>query len=390
MLHLPTSAYQKLKTVIVLILLFWQASYAQKIGAKEIDSTILQNCWTFPLINSTDIGTASDNVESLYISLMGGRLLSINLTTGEKHWEAELGGDIIALPVINGGTVYTAARYNSEQNAGNQSESTVILRALDKSTGVTQWQSALEPVEKLYLFNFENHIVAVGNNGQISSVSKIDGKIAWKKHLEMKLSAPPLAKKSEIYLGTDDNRILYVSLADGRIMEESKILAPPTVIIENTDKNKLIVGDRKGNVLLLAKKLKKNAKTIEWKLRNGAEISSLTLTAEGILISSFDNFIYLISENGGKLLWKKRFSGRIIAAPLVKDNYFIVSAADESTAVIAELNGGRSVNKIDLGDENLFTGLSLRSGELLIYSTLKGMFGYSLSGGCAISRKLGA
>lgn len=372
--NLPTSLVQKLKTAVILILLIWQASYSQEIETEQVVSTVLQNCWTYPLTNTTDIDFASDNNSNLYISLLGGKLLSINSATGKKHWETELGGDIIALPIIEGDTVYIAAKYNSEQSAQNdsskdenQNEPKVILRALDKSTGVTQWQSILQPVGKLHLSTFKDYVIAIGDNGQINSVSKIDGKIAWEKRLETSLSAPPLVKNSGVYLGTADNRILNLSLADGRITEESKVFAPPTVIIENTSKNKLIVGDRKGNLLSLNKKLKKETKTIEWRFRNGAEISSVTLTAVGLLISSFDNFIYLVSENGGKPIWKKRFSSRITAAPLVKDNYFIVIATDESGAVVAELKGGRSVNKITLEDNNFFTGSSFRTGDFLIY-----------------------
>jgi len=389
MRNLPNSAFQKLKIAVVLIFLFWQTHYPQKTGSDEIASTILKKCWAYSLTNTADVGFASDKdydkASNLYIPLIGGKLLSLDPVTGEKYWETEMGGDIIALPIIIGGTIYTAAKYNSEQSDNslkdkNRSEPTVILRALDKSTGVTQWQSALEPAERLYLFSFENKIVSVGDNGQISFVDKIDGKNVWKKRLGTNLSAPPIVNNSEIFLGTADSRVIKVSLTDGQVTDELKIPAPPTVIIENADKNKLIVGDRKGNLLSLNKKFNRKAKAIEWRLRNGAEISSVTLTAEGLLISSFDNFVYLISENGGKLLWKKRFSGRIIAAPLVKDNYFIVSATDESIAVIAELSGGRVGNKITLEDDNFFTGLSLRTGNLLIYSTLKGVFGYSFDG----------
>jgi outer membrane protein assembly factor BamB len=254
MRHLPTSLVQKLKATVLLIfliLLFWLVSYSQKPETEEIVSAILQNCWTYPLANTTDINFASDNISNFYIPLSGGRLLSINPTTGKKHWEAELGGDIIAAPIINGGIVYTAAKYNSKQNSDsskeeNQSEPTVILRALDTLTGVTQWQSVLEPVGRLYLSSFENHIVAIGDNGQINSVSRIDGKLAWKKRLTINLSTSPLVKNPEVYLGTTDSRILNLSLTDGRIIAESKIFAPPTVIIENTGKSNLIVGDRKG------------------------------------------------------------------------------------------------------------------------------------------------
>lgn len=401
MSNLPNSAFQKLKTIVVLILLIWQMHYPQKIPKKnpsfEIASTVLKKCWTYSLSNSADISFASDNVSNLLIPLVDGKLLSLDPFTGDKQWETELGGNIIALPIIDGGTIYTAAEYNGEQNNDNlknnslknenPSDNTIILRALDKSTGVTQWQSLLEPVKRLYLFSFGNNIVSVGDNGQVSSVNKIDGKTVWKKRLEANLSALPFANNFEVFLGTDENRVLKLSVVDGHITEEWNTPAPPTVIIENTGKNKLIVGDRKGNLISLNKKLDKKTQMIEWKVRNGAEISSVTLTSQGILISSFDNFIYLISENSGRLLWKKRFSGRIIAAPVVLDNYFIVSATDESIAIIAELNGGRAVNRITLEDDNFFTGLPLKTGNVLVYSTLKGVFGYSFNSGCAINGK---
>jgi outer membrane protein assembly factor BamB len=99
--------------------------------------------------------------------------------TGKKYWEAELGGDIVALPMIKDGVVYVAAKYDSGQSKDifkdeNQNEPTMILRALDKSTGVTQWQTALEPAERLYLASFENYIVAIGGNGHVISVNRID------------------------------------------------------------------------------------------------------------------------------------------------------------------------------------------------------------------------
>jgi hypothetical protein len=98
----------------------------------------------------------------------------------------------------------------------------------------------------------------------------------------------------------------------------------------------------------------------------------------------------LISENGGKPLWKKRLSGRITAAPQIAGDYFIVSVTDESVAFVVELKSGRSVNKITLENDNFFTGSSIRAGNFLIYSTLKGVFGYSFNNGgdgCGVNRE---
>jgi outer membrane protein assembly factor BamB len=400
--NLQNPARRKLKTIILLILFFWQANHPQKIE-REIPLMLLKTCWMYPTTKTADINLASDNVNNIYISLVGGTLVSIDSVTGKKIWETALGGDIIASPVISDNNIYIAAKYqnapieNGLSENGlkdsnilkieNKSEAT-LLRALDKSTGVTRWQSALAPSDKIYLFAFEDYLIAVGDNGEMNSVGKSDGKIAWSVELGTKLSSSPLIKNTEIFLGTSDRRILKLSLTDGRVLEQTKIPAPPTVIIENSGKNKLIVGDGKGNLLSLNKRFGKNTKAIEWKFRNGAEISSVTLTAKGLLITSFDNFIYMVSETGGKLIWKKRFSGRVIAAPLVKDNFFIVSSADEAAASVIELNSGRSVNKITLENDNFFTGLPLKTGNLLVYSTLRGVFGYAFDeADCRLSKK---
>lgn len=390
MRDVPNSACEKLTTALILILIFWQTISPQKNATKSV-TLGFQNCWMFPAIIASDVGFASDKVNDLYINLTTGGMIAIDIKTGRKRWETELGGDVIPVPVINSDSIYTAARYIGGQSKNifqneNKNEST-ILRALDKTTGVTRWETKLEAVDQLYLSIFKNYIISVGDNGQIDAVDKIDGKIVWRKKLNVKLSAPPLVNDADLFLGTADKRILKVSPVDGQIMQQSETLAPPTVIIENTDKNKLIVGDRKGNLLLMSKESNKKTKTIEWRVRIGAEISSATITGEGLLISSFDNFIYLISEDDGKLFWKKRFSGRIIAAPLIANDYFIVGATDESNAYVAELKSGRSLNKISLEDDNFFSGSSMIAANLLIYSTLKGVLGFSSGGGCEINGK---
>jgi outer membrane protein assembly factor BamB len=114
--NLPNSAFEKLKTVLILILLFWQPICPQKNRSKQTASATLENCWTLPLEITTDIGIASDNDQNLYIPLVGGKLLASDSGTGKKRWETELGGDIIAFPMISGDYVYTAAKYIVEQS----------------------------------------------------------------------------------------------------------------------------------------------------------------------------------------------------------------------------------------------------------------------------------
>jgi outer membrane protein assembly factor BamB len=146
------------------------------------------------------------------------------------------------------------------------------------------------------------------------------------------------------------------------------------------NENNFILGDGKGLLISYNKKLK----TQDWKFRNGGEISEITFTRKGLIVTSFDNYIYLISETNGRLLWKKRLSGRLLDKPQVFGNHVIVAANGDSTAAVLELDGGKLVNRVILEKDNYFLGDSMRTGNSIVYATFKGILSFSGSdgGGC--------
>ncbi len=118
-----------------------------------------------------------------------------------------------------------------------------------------------------------------------------------------------------------------------------------------------------------------------WKFRNGAQVSSITFTPKGLLLTSYDNFVYLVSTEKGKLIWKKRLAGRITVEPLVFDNFVAVSSLFDSEVFVLDLSNGKQVNQFSLTEESLLLNSPLLLENFLVYVTFKGLSIFSHSGG---------
>jgi len=363
-------------TVFILVTIFFQTVYSQKAVA---DLPLFNHCWFYPTESANNIEIASDNDSFLYLSLSDGKLISIDSKTGEKYWETELIGNIISSPLTDPENIFIITNSSGSPNSReNLPDSSNTLHCLSKSTGIILWQHRLSTTGKVFLYNSENFITLINANGDAFSIAKNDGRLGWKTRLGTQISALPFKKKNEIILGTADQRVTILSLVSGKSIGSFEISMPAKVIIEDTTGSSLIIGNKKGILWSLNKK----KKTRNWSFRFGAEISSLTLTAQGLLVSSLDNFVYLMSEKSGKIIWKSRLPGRIAAQPQLGNNYFIITSVDESEALVIELSSGRLVNKIVLGEENFFTGESTQTKSLFVYNTKKGILGFAQAGGC--------
>lgn len=356
----------------------WQEVYSQeqKTGALPL----FKKCWEYSANQLTDQQFASDNDNKFYISLSGGKLISIDLFSGKKYWETELGGEIISVPIIDRELLYVVTKNIGIQKSPEESsaKNTVLtIRSLDKKTGLIRWNAKLADdvaiPERAYLYNFEKFLLIISDAGNLYSLDKFDARIIWTKNLPTLLSAEPLIKDEKIFLGTVDQRILSFSIDDGRLIEQWKLPASPTTFVETAGGDHLIWGDGRGSLISFNKK----SKNKRWKFRNGAEISHITYTRRGLLISSLDNFIYLISETDGELLWKKRMTGRILGEPQIYGEFLITTTTDDSFASIIALNDGKLVNRITLDDENIFTGQAMQTEGLLIYATRQGILSFA-------------
>lgn len=329
-------------------------------------------CWELKRDNMTSYNLASDNEGNIYLSLLNGKVESINLQTGERKWESEIGGEIISLLLSDGKNIYVVSKIKSK----------IFLSSLSKNLGITIWQSGFDLDEDLFFVRDNKKLVICSKSGKIFVINKDSGVVIWSRNIEQKLSTTPILFENSIIFGTVSKKIFFFSIENGDIFSQLDVPFPPNIVSIVNDKY-LFWGDYRGNIFLSNLITKK----IVWKMRGGAEISDISALPQGLLISSLDNFIYLISAKKGKLIWKRRFDGRLLFNPIIVGNYMIVITSASESVNIIDVESGRLVNQFVIENDSYFINAPLVFDDLLVIPTVKGVVGLTNSAsGCILKQ----
>jgi outer membrane protein assembly factor BamB len=395
--------------ILTFITLFYQCILSQDINKTKTSNTVqefnlsypFKLCWNSKSKEKVNSTAASDNINYFFYSNASGIIKSLNSESGEKRWETDLGGEIVSTPYIDGENLYIVSKPKENQNelltdnkvSSDDNEKNIIIRSLSITSGVTIWQTNLKTnlnPEQIFLYIHKSTLLIADKNGNLHSIYKNDGIYNWQKTLGVKLSAPPYFYADKAILGTFEKQLIILSLGEGETYKKIELRIIPTAVSFNTNDDTLIVGDQKGIVLSIKmekiekidfeiSKKEKNKKDKSWQFRLGAEVSNINFTSRGLLITSLDNFVYLISVEKGNLIWKRRLAGRISEKSLVFDNYAFITTIAEPTISIVELSTGRLINKIILEDENFVTADPIKIQNKIIVPTLKGLYAFSPS-----------
>jgi outer membrane protein assembly factor BamB len=366
------------KPIILLVFLFFPFNNAtgQKIPG---GSPSFKKCWEYQSEKILNLKYASDKGLTFVTSLPD-TIQTININTGEALWKSSLGGEIVGEIIVNKNNiiVLSEAAPNDTEEIGRVKRSLISLNPI---SGITNWKTTINSTGKISLYSLENALVSV-ENGIIRLINLQNGETFHEFEIQGEISAVYHFNTSLIF-GTVEKKIVFFSIADGKFTKEIPVSEIPTRIFISDNEN-VIWADKKGTTQFV------NAATqkIIWKKRFGGEVSSITKTANGILISSFDNFIYLVDIKTGKVKWRKRLSGRIIDEPLAVDNIVVVFAYGDLTGLILDLRDGKVVDQIILSDANQFIGKPIFLNNLLIFPTLKGLFAFS-NRNCSENKKTG-
>lgn len=332
---------------------------------------------------------ASDNTGVFLVSSSKDKLYLWDVAAHELLWNTELGMDVVSNIVINKNSLYLIGKTSKneiieEDGIGHkqQKEQIYFFKDINKLTGLTNRQTELDlsaGANEEFILDVKNEkIIAFSQNGNIYFINKWDGGLGGKLRSGKSLSSAPFFSVGELFAGTSDNKIINVPF-DGSAPTETPTARTVSSIIYTSDE-KIIYGDKQGNVVALNKsdKIKKL-----WKFRAGAEISNITQTPFGMLVSSFDNYIYLLSSSTGKRIWKRKMPGRTFTRPLIKGDFAVIANLSEPEAEIIELKKGGIVNRLFLEPENFFNGSVFFLDDSLVFSTVKGLTRFtSLPGKC--------
>lgn len=361
-----------------------------------------KKCMTFENQYLTDNKLASDN-ESLFLPLLNGKLISLSIFMQVTKWETDLGGEITEKPYLFGDNIAIISKTNSNFTETENSKKDYFLRLLNKNNGLVRWQIPLDIPNRLNnqslnLYSPDsNRLIVTDMNGSLYLLDTNDGSIIAKKEFHLQMSANPFFDKQTILLVAMDEQIILVSMKTLDIIERINVEATPTIV--TFFDNLLVWGDDKGRLNALARrsyikekktnqldKYNKSKEVIpynqKWNLRFGGKIFNIIPFKNNFLITSFDNYIYLVSSEKGEIIWKRRLPNRPSFDPLLVEDHAVVLTVGDPTALVVELKSGRIVNKVNISDGNFFIGNAGKISSFLYFPTVRGIFIYNSSGNC--------
>jgi outer membrane protein assembly factor BamB len=378
--HNWSGKYQKALLLVQLLALFFffplntWASFSLKIIEKNIVfSTPLTIRWQFGSKNTISISPASNNAH-IYLPLASGEIVSLMVSDGKLLWKTEIGGNFSASPIADERGVYLASQTIDAVDAQQQGlRSTGAIRALSQSTGITLWMRTLYFPIQGRLAASASKLFGGSRDGRVYAFDKSTGDILWFVQHTSAFSSSPTVHNQRVYIGSEDGTLLSLDESTGRILWRYRT---PKAIYGNISvaENVIFFGSADGYVYAFSE----ISGRLLWRRRTGAAVQAVISTSNGILVTSLDNFVYLLSTRG-ELLWKRQLAGRIAAMPLIDARNALFAPLGGDACIVLSLRDGKQVNTLPVGDDGNTSATPLVAGDLLLIPTRQGLVAFAPS-----------
>lgn len=206
------------------------------------------------------------------------------------------------------------------------------LYALKKETGEIKWiKYNSSPFTTLVLMDGQT-LYACDIYGDILSIELENGATIWRYRTRKSLSASVAVHAGMVYAGTGDGLVYAIDRANGRL---------------------------------------------RWRVRAGAAIQAVLAGEKWVLATSLDNFVYCLSPQKGAKVWKRQLAGRVTAPPLVLKNHVLLAPLVGDECVVLNLEDGKKVNSIYVGEDNNTEAAPLLTSDALLLTTREGLMALS-------------
>jgi len=322
--------------------------------------------WLFKTDGVTNLAPAADN-ERAYMPLGNGSIVSVRLSDGGLIWKSDIGGTLSASPAVDNKNVFVASE-SLPTPKSVYPQATGILRALSRQSGLTTWMRTLpSPIRGVINLNDQNLFVNSAD-GRLYALRKETGEIRWIKYNSSPFSSLNLLEGQTLYTYDADGDILSIELENGKTIwryRTRKSLSAPVAV------NGSIV--YAGTVDGFVYAIDRTNGRLRWRVRAGAAIQAVLAGEKWVLATSLDNFVYCLSPQNGAKVWKRQLAGRVTAPPLVLNNHVLLAPLVGEECVVLNLEDGKKVNSIYVGEDNNTEAAPLLTTDALLLTTREGL-----------------
>lgn len=337
----------------------------------EVDRGV---CWQKEFDDRSILDVTSD-LSLIVVTRSGARVTAVDAEHGQSQWSTDLGGELVSnvLSTNNGIAVIT-------RSAGRGADF-ASLRLLSRHTGIPLWFAELQ-LDHAWLFSAGEKIVVVDSSGRISSYSGANGKIEGTQRLAQEIVDVVPLNGERALLSTSSRKVVLVSLPDGSVVGTRDVEMKATSLIGFED-GAVLIGDSGGRISAV----RFEEKRTQWVFRNGGGVSSFAKAPLGVVVTSFDNFVYLLMRDGD-VRWKRRLTGRLATRAAIGSTVALVPAENEGTVFVLKLRNGKVTDQIRMYDEGTQNRLFVTSlgGDVFVIADADTIRSYS-PGGCSADEK---
>lgn len=338
----------------------------------ELKSAAVVRCTSRPLPSTPVAGVLASDGERVYAGTANGSLYSFESKDLTLAWRVEVGGEFVSGILLAENAIVIATNQSGKENSADGS----TIRLLSKESGVTTWSAKLPYSDKYYLGRINGSVAAISNEGQITLIDRPSGQIQIQAGPFGKLSAKPAFSPTNALIATLDKNLMVISARTGSLVFKQTTEFTATAVGFLKDDN-VVAGDERGNVILFGARETRSV----WKFKSGGGVTFVFEAAGGILVTSLDNFVYLISDYNGDVVWKRRLTGRVVEGGLAIENSFVVLINGENSAFVIDLLKGKVTDTISASDTDLVNRVPVYVRDrFFVLSSLNALELYSLSG----------
>jgi outer membrane protein assembly factor BamB len=322
--------------------------------------------WLFKAEAVTNLTPAADK-ERVYVPLGNGSVVSVRLSDGSLVWRSDVGGALSASPAVDKRNVFVASE-SLPTPKSVYPQATGILRALSRQSGLTSWMRTLPSPVRGGVYVTEENLFVNSSDGRIYALSKETGEIRWIKYNSSPFSTLTLLDAQTLYACDTYGDILSIELGNGRTIwryRTRKSLSAPVAVYGSM----VYAGTVDGFVHAIDR----TTGRLRWRVRAGAAIQAVLAGEQWVLATSLDNFVYCLSPQNGAKVWKRQLAGRVTAPPLVLNNYVLLAPLVGEECVVLNLEDGKKVNSIYVGEDNNTEAAPLLTTDALILTTREGL-----------------
>lgn len=255
-----------------------------------------------------------------------GNFTSFNKTTGNVSWtKLQAYGKFISSPVIQDNVQYVSELYSN------------ALRAIDLKTGRPLWSFIADDDIPFSPAVFGNTVFVTSSDGRLYALDKTTGVKQWEYRVEnfFSMATSPFVFNKTVYFGSRDTYLYAVNASSGKLRWKFKtaggIDSSPVVVNSG-----ILFGSFDGNFYAVNSHTGKE----KWKYSTGGKIIGSPAESGGIVyFGSTDGFLYAVRGNNGKLLWKTQTNGPIETTPTITDKGVIIANKNNLIHYLNRNNG---------------------------------------------------